>query len=299
MKNSLKKSLALIMSLIIIASLATVPASAVNIYEEDKFMGLIEIYDYGNEEDKNFFQKIADTFHWYIARLFIYFEGDCPFCGEHFAAPYLEPTEDYYNKAINDLKAYKGKVTVEKIKTVNIETSDATVQVVKSIIDPIAENLSKTTKTTYVFENGIDSEGIKITDVIQPLGRYAQLTNDGVYSSTASFSEYGEKIRKSTIYLISETSDFNGTVVTNPVYNSTVIEPINPAALEISPVIISAAELTYPETSASIIFDDEGNAKTIKISIPIDATFTGKAAMIAFTAECQAKITEEYTVTYA
>ncbi len=300
MKGTIKKSLALILSLIIAVSVATVPASAVNVYEENYYNGLVEIYDFGNAEDKNFFQKIADLFHWYIARIFVYFEADCPICGEHFAVPTLaDSAESYYNSAINGLKAYKDKVTIEKKRTVNIEMIDVPAQVIQSILTPIAESISGTTKTTYIFENGVDTEGRKITDVIQPLGRNAELTKEGVYSSVAFSNAYAEKVTAITLNLISETSIFDGTVIHNPIFNSSVIEPVNPGILELGPVNIIQAELTYPETSASIIFDDEGNAKTIKISIPVDATFTGKAAMIAFNASCHAEITEEYNVTYA
>lgn len=298
MRNTFKKSLALIISLIIVASVATVPASAVNVYEENRFMGLIEIYDYGNEEEKNFFQKITDTFHWYIARLFIYFDADCPICKEHFGMPAVGDAEEYYNKAINDLKDYKGEVTIVKTKTVKIEVSENTVEAVKSIVDSLAEYMSGTTKTTYVFKNGVDSEGRKISDVIQPVGRYAQLTRNGVVSSTVYTSSYAEKINAVTIGLISETSIFDGTVITNPAYNSTVIEPINPATLEIEPLSIREAKLTYPETVVNAVFDDEGRAQSIKIHIPVDSVFAGKVSVIAFSANCYADITEQYTVTY-
>ena len=71
MKKSIRKIFALLLTFVIIFSISAVPVSAKNIYEENHFMGLIEVYDYGNEEDKNFFEKIKDTFHWYIARIFI------------------------------------------------------------------------------------------------------------------------------------------------------------------------------------------------------------------------------------
>ena len=114
MKKSIRKIFALVLTFVIIFSISVVPVSAKNIYEKNNFMGLIEVYDYGNEEDKTFFEKIKDTFHWYIARIFIYFETDCPICGEHFLPPEISATVDYYNNAINSLKAYEGVVKIEK-----------------------------------------------------------------------------------------------------------------------------------------------------------------------------------------
>ena len=295
----MKKLIALIFVVLMLVNIAVVPVSAVNIYEEDRFMGLIEVYDYGNEEEKNFFEKIADTFHWYIARLFIYFEADCPICGEHFDAPHLDvAAEKHYNKAVNDLKAYKGLVTVKKTRTVKITVGDVP-GVVENILNPIAESKSGTTTETYIFLNGKDAQGRKITDVIQPLGRNAELTEDAINGHHLSFTPYAEKIRSLTISLVEEKSLFDGTVIHNSNYNSSVIEPINPATLELEPLKITNAEITYPETLVSASFDDEIRATSIKIEIPINASFTGSVSVIRFNCSCNAEITEEYTITYA
>jgi hypothetical protein len=301
MKKSIRKIFALVLTFVIIFSISVVPVSAKNIYEKNNFMGLIEVYDYGNEEDKTFFEKIKDTFHWYIARLFAYFDGDCPVCGEHFAVPYLDDSvENYYNKAVNDLKIYKGLVTIKKTRTVNIEVKD-TPKVVQSIIDPIAESLTGTTTETYIFLNGKNTEGRKITDVIQPLGRNAEMTNDAVSDNSLRFSsdEGQAMVTALTISLAAENSIFDGTVLQNPPYNSSVIDPINPAALDLGPLKIITAEISYPETLVAASFDDNLRATSIKIDIPINAFFTGNASVIRFSANCEARITEEYTITYA
>lgn len=301
MKKTIRKIVAMVLSLVIIFSISSVPVSAKNIYDEKQFMGLIEVYDYGNEGDKNFFEKIKDTFHWYIARLFVYFDGNCPVCGEHFAVPYVDDSvENYYNKAVNDLKIYKGLVTIKKTRTVNIEVKD-TPKVVQSIIDPIAENISGTTTETYIFLNGKDAEGRKITDVIQPLGRNAELTNDAVADNSLRFSSDEDQatVTSLTISLAEENSIFDGTVLQNPPYNSSVIDPINPAALDLGPLKIIDAEISYSETLVAASFDDNLRATSIKIDIPIYAYFTGYAGPIKFSTGCDAKITEEYTITYA
>lgn len=301
MKTSLKKILGIVLSLVIVFSVCSVPASAVNIYEENTYNGLIEVYDYGNKEDKNFFERIADTFHWYIARLFILFDADCPFCGEHFMVPELEHSmEYYYNDAINALKDYKGKVKIEKKRTVAAEVTDVS-SVVAAITDPIAESLSGTTTDSYSFVAGVTADGKKITDVVQPLGRKAEITEEGVYGSFARY-EYVEEnttaVKSLSINLVSETARFDGTAVTQPIHNSSIIEPINPGALELGPLIITEADINYPVTSAGIEFDDEGRISTLLIEIPVESTFTGNVASISFKTSCQAEITEEYTVTY-
>ena len=295
----MKKLIALVFVVLMLVNIAVVPVSAVNIYEEDRFMGLIEVYDYGNEEDKTFFEKIKDTFHWYIARIFIYFEADCPICGEHFDAPYFDDAaENHYNKAVNDLKMYKGLVTVKKTRTVNITVGDAP-GAIENILNHIAESLSGKTTETYRFLDGKDAQGREITDVIQPLGRNAELTEDAINGHHLSFTPYAEKIRSLTISLVEEKSLFDGTVIHNSDYNSSVIEAINPATLELGPLKIINAEITYPETLVSASFDDKIRATSIKIEIPLDACITGYVSVIKFTCFCNAEITEEYTITYA
>ena len=48
MKKSIRKIVAMVLTFVIIFSISAVPVSAKNIYEENHFMGLIEVYDYGN-----------------------------------------------------------------------------------------------------------------------------------------------------------------------------------------------------------------------------------------------------------
>ena len=102
-----------------------------------------------------------------------------------------------------------------------------------------------------------------------------------------------------TISLAAESSTFDGTTLENPPYNSSVIDPINPATLDLGPLKIINAEISYPETLVAASFDDNLRATSIKIDIPIYAYFTGYAGPIKFSACCDAKITEEYTITYA
>lgn len=253
MKNISKKILSLLLVLSMLFAISSVPVSAVNVYEENDYRGLKEVYDYGNKEDKNFFEKISDTFHWYIARLFVLFEADCPICGEHFVVPGLEDdVVVYYNQAINSLKSYNGTVYMSKKTTTDIQLSETTPQAIKNILTSVIENLSGTSKTSYTFFNRTDLNGVKITDIVQPLGREACLTPEGVNSSFVRMSDNAGGIESITVSLIEESSVYDGTVVQNPVHNMCIIEPLNPATLDINPVNITNATINYPETVADI-----------------------------------------------
>ena len=298
MKTSIKKLSALLLVLTMLFTLGSVPASAVNVYEDNKFYGYNEVYDYGNEEDKNFFEKIKDTFHWYIARLFFYLEADCPICGEHFLPPDLVNAEDCYNDAVNALKNYKGTVTVKRVSTTDIQVSDVP-SVVAAIVGPVCENLAGTTENTYTFIAGKTLDGKVITDVVEPMGRKADLSAEGVQGSNTKFTS-DELIPQSLrIQLVSEAERFDGTSMVNVApHNASVMETINLGALDLGPIKIHKAEGTYTGTEIYAEFDNLGRITSITLVRPYEMVATGKAGPISVTVHVSAETTEEYTITY-
>lgn len=297
MKKSIRKIFALVLTFVIIFSISVVPVSAKNIYEENNFMGLIEVYDYGNEEDKTFFEKIKDTFHWYIARIFIYFEADCPICGEHFLPPEISETVDYYNNAINSLKAYEGVVKIEKVSTTNVAVMDVP-STVASIVNQICNNFAGTIENTYTFTSGKTVDGIAITDVVEPIGRNATLTEKGIYGSHAKINAEANIPRSLRIQLVSETERFDGTSTVNVIHNASVIETINFATLDLGNIKITSADTTYPGTQIYAQFDDLGRITSLSLERPFESRTTAKAASVSMTLNFKVDMSEEYTITY-
>ena len=297
MKKSIRKIVAMVLSLVIIFSISSVPVSAKNIYEENQFMGLIEVYDYGNEEDKTFFEKIKDTFHWYIARIFIYFEADCPICGEHFLPPEISATVDYYNNAINSLKAYEGVVTIKKVSTTDVAVVDVP-STVANTVNQICNNFTGTIENTYTFTSGKTVDGIAITDVVEPLGRNATLTEKGIYGSHAKINAEANIPRSLRIQLVSETESFDGTSTVNAVHNASVIKTINFATLDLGDIKITSADTTYPGTQIYAQFDDLGRITSLSLERPFESRTKAKAASVSMTVNFKVDMSEEYTITY-
>ena len=297
MKKSIRKIFALVLTFVIIFSISVVPVSAKNIYEENHFMGLIEVYDYGNEEDKNFFEKIKDTFHWYIARIFIYFEADCTICGEHFLPPEISATVDYYNNAINSLKAYEGVVTIKKVSTTNVAVMDLP-SAVANTVNQICNNFAGTIENTYTFTSGKTIDGVAITDVVEPLGRNATLTEKGIYGSHAKINAEANIPRSLRIQLESETESFDGTSTVNAVHNASVIKTINFATLDLGDIKITSADTTYPGTQIYAQFDDLGRITSLSLERPFESRTTAKAASVSMTVNFKVDMSEEYTITY-
>ena len=297
MKKTIRKIVAMVLSLVIIFSISAVPVSAKNIYEENQFMGLIEVYDYGNEEDKNFFEKIKDTFHWYIARIFIYFEADCPICGEHFFPPEISATVDYYNNAINSLKAYEGVVTIKKVSTTNVAVTNLP-STVASLVNQVCNNFAGTIENTYTFTSGKTVDGVAITDVVEPLGRNATLTEKGIYGSHAKINAEANIPRSLRIQLESETESFDGTSTVNAVHNASVIKTINFATLDLGDIKITSADTTYPGTQIYAQFDDLGRITSLSVERPFESRTKAKAASVSMTVNFKVDMSEEYTITY-
>ena len=297
MKKTIRKIVAMVLSLVIIFSISAVPVSAKNIYEENQFMGLIEVYDYGNEEDKNFFEKIKDTFHWYIARIFIYFEADCPICGEHFLPPEISATVDYYNNAINSLKAYEGVVTIKKVSTTNVAVMNLP-STVASLVNEVCNNFAGTIENTYTFTSGKTVDGVAITDVVEPLGRNATLTEKGIYGSHAKINAEANIPRSLRIQLESETESFDGTSTVNAVHNASVIKTINFATLDLGDIKITSADTTYPGTQIYAQFDDLGRITSLSLERPFESRTKAKAASVSMTVNFKVDMSEEYTITY-
>ncbi len=297
MKKSIRKIFALVLTFVIIFSISVVPVSAKNIYEENNFMGLIEVYDYGNEENKNFFEKIKDTFHWYIARMFIYFEADCPICGEHFLPPEISATVDYYNNAINSLKAYEGVVTIKKVSTTNVAVMDLP-STVASLVNEVCNKFTGTIENTYTFTSGKTVDGVAITDVVEPLGRNATLTEKGIYGSHAKINAEANIPRSLRIQLESETESFDGTSTVKAVHNASVIKTINFATLDLGDMKITSADTTYPGTQIYAQFDDLGRITSLSLERPYESRATAKAASVSMTLNFKVDMSEEYTITY-
>ena len=297
MKKTIRKIVAMVLSLVIIFSISAVPVSAKNIYEENQFMGLIEVYNYGNEGDKNFFEKIKDTFHWYIARIFIYFEADCPICGEHFLPPEISATVDYYNNAINSLKAYEGVVTIKKVSTTDVAVVNVP-STVASIVNQVCNNFAGTIENTYTFTSGKTVDGVAITDVVEPLGRNATLTEKGIYGSHAKINAEANIPRSLRIQLESETESFDGTSTVNAVHNASVIKTINFATLDLGVIKITSADTTYPGTQIYAQFDDLGRITSLSLERPFESRTKAKAASVSMTLNFKVDMSEEYTITY-
>lgn len=69
-----------------------------------------------------------------------------------------------------------------------------------------------------------------------------------------------------------------------------IIEPLNPANLDLAPINITDTTINYPETVAGITFDKKGRVAGIEIRAHVEIYFTCKISLIMATTSCEAEI---------
>lgn len=222
-------------------------------------------------------EGIKEFIHRIIEKVLLLFGMECPFCKVDYVPAYVEETVAKYNDGVNAIKNYDGKVTVKETADVSVKISDVP-SVAASVINEIAESFTGTTKNTWIFNKGKNSDGIAISDKIEPCGRNAELDAVGVITTeSAQLDNGGSKIR---IVLMPEKSIYDGTSVTQEaVYNAGAITTLNPGALDLGPIVIQNAETTYRETVLEAEYDSLGRIVKLEISVSMDISAVAKAAV--------------------
>lgn len=199
-----------------------------------------------------------------------------------------------YNTLINNLKAYKGTVTVDKTNVINFAIHDLP-SISASIINPVVENLTKTEPTRRTFKNGVTAEGRTLNDEVIPRGRNATVSASAISGASVTTRSDGSFVMDLT--LVPETARFNGYSSTNPVHHMSALDPLDFAGLDLGPVTISYAESYYPGATIRIIVDAKGRVVSLASNLPLEVNATGKAG-INLTIRMEGAITTFYKFTY-
>ena len=181
---------------------------------------------------------------------------------------------ELYNNAIAKAKV-TGNMTVRKTDDAQIELTDCSVATIKSVVNTIAQKfVSGTTQEKWKFSGGKGKNAAGDTTtpdrLIPPADRAAALL--GAYVASATVSEDGHNF---TLTLERELSTFDGEYTVYPVGNSSVIDPINLAELDISPAMIKEAEMIYTGTVIKAVVDDDGRLTKLRITVPVTVSAVG------------------------
>jgi hypothetical protein len=202
-----------------------------------------------------------------------------------------------YNKVLNGTKNYQGKVHIKKDSTVSLQITDCPGgNLVKNIVQPVVDNLAGASTWEDDYENGVTPEGGKFYNAITPGDRDAALTVDAVASASATADGDGYKM---TITLKPETSKFDGTNTTDPVFHKQITNPLNLAEIDLGDAIqITAADMSYAGATLNVAVDGEGRITSLGLKMPIEGSGTGKAGPINATIGIAGSLDDVYTMTY-
>lgn len=203
-----------------------------------------------------------------------------------------------YNKAINDMRAYTGKITLKKHDIINVQLKDLP-SLAESIITPVVSNLTKTEPQEWTFENGLDvtDPNRKLIEKTIPWGREATVQEAGLASASATANADGGYTMVLTF--IAEDSNFDGTKNTSePTQHMTAMDPLNLGSLDLGPITISEAKLHYPGATLTATVDGQGRLVKLVQQLPLEGTGTGKAG-ISLTLNLAGSMDGNYEFIYA
>ena len=203
-----------------------------------------------------------------------------------------------YNKAVNDLRAYQGKVTLKKHDIIQVGLADGPAA---SILNPVIEKLTATEPQEWTFENGADvnDPNRKLVEKIIPWNRDANVQEAGLASASATANADGGYTM--TMTFVAEDSVFDGTQNTSePTYHMGAMDPLNLASIDLGDAIkITEANLHYPGATITATVDGQGRLVKIEQKLPLEGTGKGKAAVLSVTLELSGSMDGNYEFIYA
>ena len=203
-----------------------------------------------------------------------------------------------YNKAVNDLRAYQGKVTLKKHDIIQVGLADGPAA---SILNPVIEKLTATEPQEWTFENGADvnDPNRKLVEKIIPWNRDANVQEAGLVSASATPNADGGYTM--TMTFVAEESNFDGTQNTSePTYHMGAMDPLNLGSIDLGDAIkITEASLHYPGATITATVDGQGRLVKIEQKLPMEGTGKGKAAVLSVTLELSGSMDGTYEFIYA
>lgn len=286
----MKKLIAIILAFTLLFSFTALPASA----ELGTDTGV------NINSAKSIFERIADVFHDLVAKLFKVFGMECPLCENHDGYGEAEGDGGFnkaevakkYNDAVNALKAYDRKVTVEYIKDRRPTLVQAPGTLNKKVENILKEYKIINDLTTRNFERNQSKE---ITKLLPPSDRESQLSGNYLKYIKPLIEGDNTKIEFEFEEAVSK---YENAVTTAPNGYSEAFDYINLAEYEFDGISLEKAEITYKDAKVEALLDGYERVTYIKVQalIVIKATVVEKGAEQLI--EVELSSTDTYNIIY-
>ena len=204
-----------------------------------------------------------------------------------------------YNKVVNDYKAYTGKVVLKKTESVDVKAKDLP-SAVEGIVNGVIQKFITSSTEEYTFDGGkdVNDPNRYISHKMVPNGRNAEVQAAGLAEATATPNADGGYTIK--IKFVSETSVFDGTSnVSEPTYHKGAMDPLDLGTLDINPIKITKADMTYPGAEVEATVDAQGRLVKLHNYLPLGGSGTGSVSVVKATIGIEGNMDTLYEITYA
>lgn len=203
---------------------------------------------------------------------------------------------ELYNTAVNNVKNYKGRLTVTHSTKMEFDV-DSSVGAAKSIIENVISSFEEPTTTVTKFNKGVDSNGVKLTDCVYPIGKKAALEPNALQSTKIKTNS--DKTKEIQFKLVEEKYVFDGTSTTVlPKHHASALYYLDIGSLDIGPVTFKNAEGVYPGTTVKIKLDAKGRLVFFTMDSPSQQKCQGGMSGIEVSLAMDAQINESYKFSY-
>lgn len=273
----MKKLLAIILAITLTFSMAAT-ASAATIVPEDSAVQV----SYASVSDSvdarlggfSIIDTLMDLVHRFVEKIFAYFGLDCPLCDDgmdddfddDYEYPYINDIGEvleFYNTNVNTLISDKSPMSVvvdQGTFVYDIEAPDSVYGIVQELSESFFEDTEKS--DFYVMENGVDANGVKLTDLIPTVGEQTEIAEDIV-----AFAEMDKTGEYASISISGETCNFDGTTTSVPELQYLVK---NIELADFGNGMVKEGSVIYYGTEFTIWLDQKGRIESISASTPVD-----------------------------
>ena len=205
-----------------------------------------------------------------------------------------------YNKVVNDYKAYTGKVNLKKTEAIDVKAKDLP-SMVEGIVNGVIQKFITSSTEEYTFDGGkdVNDPNRYISHKMLPNGRNAEVQAAGLAEASATANADGGYTMK--IKFVSETSVFDGTsTVSEPTYHKGAMDPLDLGGLDVDPIVISSAAMTYPGAEVEATVDAQGRLVKLHCYLPLAGSGTGGVSFVKnVTIGIEGNMDTVYEITYA
>lgn len=200
-----------------------------------------------------------------------------------------------YNNAVNNLRAYNGKVKVTEKSDLFCEVTDASSESIVPVLNDVLSSFNGENSTVQVFRNGESEDGYYLDRFVPPYGKKSQLTKSDVASASVKATADGYTI---TFVIKKDVSEYDGKTNKLAVHHAKVLDSMDISTLEVSPVAIKEARMVYPGATVKATVDSQGRLSKLAIDCDIDAEVTTKVTNMSLSVAMDISNDMTYTMVY-